>query len=79
MMEKNEKGREKRLRDQEKERQKKNKESNVSFLSHRKIIEDKIREETLTACEEYKTQLEEIKLKKEKEGLEDRIKSERHR
>jgi len=78
-MEKNEKEREKRLRDQEKERRKKYKDSNVSFLSHRKIIGDKIREETLTACEEYKTQLEEVKLKKEKEELEDRLKSERHR
>ena len=48
-------------------------------MSHRKLIGDKIRDETLTACEEYKTQLEEVKLKKEKEELEDRLKSERHR
>jgi hypothetical protein len=33
----------------------------------------------LTAFEEYKTQLEQVKLKKEKEEEEDKINSEKHR
>lgn len=56
-LEKDEKSREKRFKDQEKERIKKNKALNMSFLSHRNHIEEQKREETQKACEDYKTQL----------------------
>ena len=53
-LEKCEKGREKRFKDSEKERIKKNKAHNMSFLTHRNHIEEQKREETQKACEDYK-------------------------
>ena len=45
--------REKQFKSKQKERIKRNKEQSISFFSHRKIIGEKIAEETDRACSEY--------------------------
>jgi hypothetical protein len=45
--------REKQFKSKQKERIKRNKEQSISFFSHRKIIAEKIAEETDRACSEY--------------------------
>jgi len=45
--------REKQFKRKQKERLKQNKEQSISFFSHRKIIAEKIKEETDRACSEY--------------------------